>query len=401
MPRLNYVARDNTGRLYRGSLEADNEISLRARLKDMGFYVTEIRKETRKQLGFSWSRIRLDEVILFTERLSAMMGAGMPITRSLNSISGQMENPAFKKIVQEITLDLEGGDLLSAALSRHPKVFSNFYLNMVKTGEAGGLLDQVLQKIVEYLNKEKTLKQNIRKALTYPVIVLSAAVVVVGFLVTFIVPVFANVYDGLGIVLPLPTRILLAASAFTGSYGWMIILAAVALLIGFKKAKGTRTGRLWLDRFKLKMPIFGPLNTKVAVTRFIRTFSYLISSGVVITEALAVVKEISGNKIIENMLEDLKNKLREGRKIGDLLLADPIFPSMAAEMVATGEEAGALEKMLKISADFLDREIDHTIQKLVSRLEPLLTVSLALIIGFIAMAIYLPMFDIMGGVSKQ
>lgn len=346
-------------------------------------------------------KVSIDDIVVFTERFSAMISAGLPIIRCLDTLAEQTENPALKKVIREICLDIEGGETLSGSLTRHPRVFSNFYVNMVKAGEAGGFLDEVLQKVAEYLDKEQTLRRNIKKAFAYPIIVLCAAAIVVSFLVIFIVPIFAKVYTKMGIALPIPTILLVQVSRIVAHYWWAILAAIGLAIFGYRGVYATKKGRLTIDRFKLDFPVFGALNRKVAISRFIRTFGSLFASGVAIMEALSVVKEITGNKVIAGVIDDVQNSVMQGRKIAEPLSEEKLFPPMVVQMVAAGEEAGAMDVMLKRSADFLDRDIDYTVDKLVARLEPLLTVFLAVIVGFIAMAIYLPMFDLIAGVAKR
>lgn len=400
MPKFNYIARDNAGKIYKGSLEVENEAAVRAKLKEMGLYAAEIKKETEELFKIRLGRINIDDIVLFSERLSAMINAGLTIIKCLNTIGKQTENQALRRIIYKICLDLEGGEKFSDSLAKHPHVFSTFYVNMVRTGEVGGLLDEVLQRIAEYLYKEQALRRNIRKAFAYPIIVLCAAFIVVSFLVVFIVPVFADVYGKMGIALPIPTVILMTMSEIVGHY-WLAIVITLGLMIsGYRGAYTLGKGRLIIDRFKLNFPIFGTLNRKIAISRFVRTFGSLVGSGVVIMDALSVVREITGNKVMRNIIENLQKNVREGKKIAELLSEEDLFPPMVTQMVAAGEEAGALDKMLEKTADFLDRDIDYTVGKLVTRLEPLLTVFLAIVVGFIALAIYLPMFDIIGGIAK-
>ena len=400
MPKFKYVARDSTGKTYKGNLEAENEAAVRAKLKGMGLYVTETNKEKEELLTLKWERVSTEDIVIFTERFSSMINAGIPIIRCLETIGKQVENPALRRVVYKLSLDLEGGERLSDALAKHPKVFSNFYVNMVKAGEEGGILDEVLQRIVEYLHKEDVLRRNIKKAFTYPIIVLSVTAVVVSFLVIFIVPVFANVYSKMRISLPIPTVILLNLSKLVTSWWWAILGAMVLAIFGYKSFCSTDKGRLALDRLKLRLPIFGPLNCKIAVSRFVRTFGSLVTSGIVITEALNVVREIAGNKVITNIVDNIQSGVREGKRIVDSISEEPLFPPIIAQMIGAGEEAGILDTMLNKSSDILDRDVDYTVGKLVAYLEPLLTVFLALVVGFIALAIYLPMFDLMTSVGK-
>jgi type IV pilus assembly protein PilC len=400
MPKFDYVARDDAGKIYKGTLEVDNEAAVRAKLKDMGLYVTEINKHVEEMLTIKWERISTEDIMVFTERFSSMVNAGIPIIKSLETIGRQIQNPTLRRIVYKVSLDLEGGERLSDALAKHPRVFSNFYVNMIRAGEAGGILDEVMKKIVEYLGKEDVLKRNIKKAFTYPFIVLCASAIVISFLVMFIVPIFAKVYSKMGITLPMPTTILMGVSKFAGHYWWVILGLTALVIFGYKSAHATDEGRLAIDKVKLNLPIFGALNRDVAISRFIRTFGSLVSSGIVVTESLRIVRGITGNKVIANIIDGIQNSVREGGRIADSISQEILFPPMIAEMIAAGEEAGILDAMLQKSSDILDRDVDYAVSKLVAYLEPVLTLFLAFIVGFIALAIYLPMFDIITSMSK-
>ena len=400
MPKFNYVARDGAGKIYKGSIEVESEAAVRAKLKDMELYATEISRQTEELFTIKWERISTEDIVIFTERFSSMVNAGIPIIKSLETIGKQVENPALKRIVYKVALDLEGGEKLSDALAKHPKVFSNFYVDMVRAGEAGGILDEVMKKIVEYLGKEDVLRRNIKKSFTYPIIVLCASAAVVTFLVMFIVPIFAKVYSKMGIVLPMPTTILMGVSKFFGHYWWTVLVAIGLAIFGYRNAYATDKGRLAIDKLKLNLPIFGALNRDIAISRFIRTFGSLVSSGIVITEALSIVRGITGNKVIADTIDSIQSDVREGRKIADSFSEEFLFPPMITQMVAAGEEAGILDTMLQKSSDILDRDVDYAVGKLVAYLEPALTLFLAFIVGFIALAIYLPMFDIITSMTK-
>ncbi|MGB3082273.1 MAG: type II secretion system F family protein [Candidatus Omnitrophota bacterium] len=400
MPKFNYAARDDSGKIYKGTLEVDNEAAVRAKLKDMGLYVTELNKHAEEMFTIKWEKISTEDIMVFTERFSSMVNAGIPIIKSLETIGRQIQNSTLKRIVYKVSLDLEGGERLSDALAKHPRVFSNFYVNMIRAGEAGGILDEVMKKIVEYLGKEDVLRRNIKKAFTYPLIVLCASAIVISFLVMFIVPIFAKVYSKMGITLPMPTTILMGVSKFAGHYWWAILIAIALAIFGYKRASATDEGRLAIDKMKLNLPVFGALNRDVAISRFIRTFGSLVSSGIVVTESLRIVRGITGNKVITDIIDGIQNSVREGGRITDSISKEILFPPMIAEMIAAGEEAGILDAMLQKSSDILDRDVDYAVAKLVAYLEPMLTLFLAFIVGFIALAIYLPMFDLITSMSK-
>ncbi|MBU0571084.1 MAG: type II secretion system F family protein [Candidatus Omnitrophica bacterium] len=350
--------------------------------------------------GTGQRRIGIDDIVVFTEQLSAMISAGISIIRCLTTLARQAEKPELKKILYEICLNIEGGGTFSAALAKYPKVFSSFYVNMVRAGESGGILDEILKKTAGNLSKEQDLKRKIKKAFAYPVIVLGAIVVVVTFLVIFIVPIFGKVYLKMRVALPMPTVMLMAASRITIHYWWAVLGGMVMVVFGYKKFYATDKGRSFIDRIKLDFPIFGTLNRKVAVSRFIRTLGSLLTSGVPILEALNVSREITGNRVITDIVDDITGHVKEGKTISEPLLEEKLFPPVVTQMMASGEEAGVLDIMLEKSADFLDKDIDYAVDKLVVRLEPVLTVFMAVVVCFIALAIYLPMFDLIKVASK-
>ena len=345
-------------------------------------------------------RVKTEDVIIFTERFSAMVNAGLSIISSLRALGQQTENKELKEVISAIRLDLEGGGMLSDALGKHPKVFSNLYINLVKAGEVGGIMDKVLQRMAEYLNKELQLRRRIKLAFSYPVIVLCAATFVVSFLVIFIVPVFIKAYSRMGMELPLPTIILFGISKFIGSYWWAIAGILFLIIFGYRILRTQNKSKIMMDRFKLNFPMFSSLTRKVVVSRFIRTFGLLVASGVPITQSLSTVREASGNKIMEAIIDNVTEEVSRGKTITDTISHEEIIPPMVVQMVSAGEQSGTMDVMLAKTADFLERDVDNTIQRLVTRLEPLLTVFLAIIVGFIALAIYLPIFDLITSISR-
>ncbi|MFH1411845.1 MAG: type II secretion system F family protein [Candidatus Omnitrophota bacterium] len=345
-------------------------------------------------------RIQIEEVVVFTERLSSMINAGLPIIRCLYTIMEQEENPELKTVIRGVCLDLEGGSQFSEALSKYPEVFSDFYVSLVNAGEVGGILDEVLERIAAHLSKQQYIVREIRKAFAYPVIVLSAAALIVVFLMIFIVPVFAEIYRKMRVSLPLPTLVLVGISNAAVRYWWIAAASMPLIAVLIRYTKKMDNVRRVIDRIKLDMPIFGTLNRQIAVSHVIRTLAALTSSGIPVMRSLDVVKDLSGNIIVADLMDHIKSGVSSGEKITDTMKGSDLFPPMVTQMISAGEESGALEVMLNKSADFLDRDINYTISKLITRLEPLLTTVLALVIGFIAMAIYLPMFDVITGITK-
>ncbi len=400
MPRFIYIARDNIGKEFKGGLEAESESSVRTQLSKIGLYATEIKRSKVRVFGGNADKVNIDDIVIFTEWLSAMINSGLPLIQSLRTISRQAENPTVKKVIGMICLDIEGGHSFSGALEKYPAVFSNFYINLVKAGEASGMLGEALLNVAEYLSKEQTIQRTVRRSFAYPLIVLGASIIVVGFLTVFIVPIFAGVYEKMRISLPLPTIALLAISHGATRYWFPAVISVVLAAYGYKKAYSSDKGRYYIDRFKLGAPIFGPLIRKIAVSRFIRTFASLVASGISIMEALRVVREIAGNRVITDLIDSAQRNIAEGKKITESLGNTDLFPPMVIQMFSAGEESSRLGETLKKASDFLERDIDYSLGKMVSRIEPALTFGLALVIGFIALAIYLPMFDVIASMTK-
>lgn len=399
MAQFEYVIEDKAKKRYRGNIEADNETSATEKLKEMGFSVFLLKKKHQK-FSFFGSRIKIEDLMIFTERLSVMISAGLPLTRSLQAISNQIENDNLKKVLNTIRFDLESGGTFSGALANHPQIFSTLYVNLVKAGEEGGIIDVVLQRISDYLNKNYNLSYNIKKAFSYPAIVLFVAGIVVSFLMVFIVPVFSKSYALMNLTLPIPTILLINISNFIKKFWVIIILLLFLLFLLFQIGKKSKPIKNIFDLCALKTPVLGRLVIKIEVSRFIRTLGMLIASGVGLIEALEVSKEVIDNSLIIKVVSDIQKEVKDGGNLTYSLSKEKIFEPMVVQMIASGEESGTLDKMLKKTADFLERELEMMLQKLVIRLEPILTFSLALIVGFIALAIYLPMFDLISAINK-
>jgi len=397
--QFEYVIEDKAKKRYRGNIEADNETSATEKLKEMGFSVFLLKKKHQK-FSFFGSRIKIEDLMIFTERLSVMISAGLPLTRSLQAISNQIENDNLKKVLNTIRFDLESGGTFSGALANHPQIFSTLYVNLVKAGEEGGIIDVVLQRISDYLNKNYNLSYNIKKAFSYPAIVLFVAGIVVSFLMVFIVPVFSKSYALMNLTLPIPTILLINISNFIKKFWVIIILLLFLLFLLFQIGKKSKPIKNIFDLCALKTPVLGRLVIKIEVSRFIRTLGMLIASGVGLIEALEVSKEVIDNSLIIKVVSDIQKEVKDGGNLTYSLSKEKIFEPMVVQMIASGEESGTLDKMLKKTADFLERELEMMLQKLVIRLEPILTFSLALIVGFIALAIYLPMFDLISAINK-
>lgn len=400
MPYFNYLAQDTQGKEVKGSLEAPDLTQAQSKVRQTGLYLVWIKREPKVFSILGFGNVRNLELAVFSHQFAAMISSGVPLLRSLTALAEETTNKSFRAIIQKIQADIENGLSLSAALAKHPKVFSNFFVSLIRTGEAGGVLPAVLNRLAGYLEKEEDLRRKVRSSFAYPTIVLITAILVVTFLLIFIVPVFRAVFKTLRVELPMPTVILIALSNLFVKFWWLLLSVIILGYAGLQIAQRQAKFRLLVDTFKLKFPVFGMLNRKVAVSRFVRTLSTLTGSGLTLNESLNICQDIVGNSVIKNMLILAKKEINQGRQISESLKTGHIFPGIAIQMISVGEESGTLNAMLDKCADFLDEDIDILIRGLVVKLEPMLTFGLAVLIGFIALAIYLPMFDLIKQVNR-
>ena len=396
MPSYTYKARDKSGLVVSGTREAPNERVVADRLSDLGYYIISVSLEKEAPEARLFTRrkkVTTQNIVTFTRQLATMIRAGMTFTVSLDTLSQQTENPTLKEIVGKLKKEVEGGLAFSDALAKHPKVFSELYVNMIRAGEVGGVLEEILERLIFIAEREGETKSRLRAALTYPAAVVSVAVLVIGFLAVFVFPKFMGVFTASGITLPLPTRILLAVSSFVQSY-WWIILGGILIIIfscrGYSRIEG---GRFIIDKIKLKIPIFGLLIKKIVVARFARILSTLHASGVPILNALEIVERTVGNVVVSRALENVRVSVREGESIAEPLRTSKVFPPMVVHMITVGEESGALDKMLTEVADTYDKEVDYALRNVTAALEPVLIVIMGIIVAFIALSLFLPYFD--------
>lgn len=406
MPTYEYKARDRQGRLISAVIEADDIRTAARNLRDKGLFIAEI-KEPGKGLQAEVKLPGLDpqpglkDLAIFSRQLATMLNAGLPIVQALAILERQTEKKKFQSILKEIRTDVEGGANFSEALSKH-KLFSRLYINLVRAGETSGTLDAILDRLATFQENELALLGKIRSALTYPAIVFVFAIGVTYFLLTGIVPQFAQILTGLGSELPLLTRALMGISDFLRQSILFIVLFVVALYFAYRAYYRTDKGRHQIDQLKLKLPVFGNLMKKSALARFSRTFGLLISSGVNIVEALDITKGTAGNAIVEDILEQTKVAIQAGEPVYTTIQAYPqVFPPMVSSMVAIGEETGALDTMLQKIADFYEREVDEAVSALTAAIEPLMIIFLGLIVGVIVAGMFLPLFKIIGTLSAQ
>lgn len=410
MAEYSYKALDKGGREVKGVIEASSEDVIVERLRNMGYYPLEVSIEKAKAGNVDilalpgvrnlFHRIKTKHVMVFTRQFATLIDAGLPIIKSLAILTEQVESVVFKEKIQQISKDIEAGGTLSDALSKHPKVFDNLYVNMVRAGEIGGVLEAVLNKIAEFLEKRQAIIGKVRSAMMYPLVVIVLAAGIVAFILVFIVPEFKNIYDQLGAELPGPTQILVDAGYILANQTIWVIVGLIVLFIIYKKINGTKEGKYRIDQLKLKIPVFGQLFRKTAIVRFSGTLSTLITSGVPILQALDICRETSGNEVVTRALNDVYDSVKEGESIHEPLSKCKVFPPLVVHMVAVGEETGAIDQMLSKVAEAYEREVDDTVNALTSILEPVLIVFLGVIVGAIVIALYLPLFNIPKIVGK-
>jgi len=403
MATFKYSARDSSGRVVAGAIEAETEVMVIGKLQEMGFYVTSLeREQARASLRATLRRIRkvgMRELTVFARQFATMVNAGLTMVRTLSILEQQTESAKLRQLVGEVRKDVEEGMTLSDAFGKHPETFSALLINMVRAGEVGGVLDDVLNRIAVFFEKDLSLRQKVRAAVTYPAAIFIFAIGVIMFLVFFILPQFIGFFEGLDLVLPLPTRVLITFTRVVTGY-WYIIFGLMGLMLyALRMYVRTPSGRLGFDKFKLRVPIFGPLMRKVTISRFTRTLGTLITSGVPIMQALEVVAKAVENKVVAGAIENVRSSIREGESIALPMQASGLFPPMVVQMTSVGEETGTLDSMLTKVADFYDAEVETTLAQLTSIIEPLLIVFLGFVVGFIVLSFYMPLYQIITGVK--
>lgn len=399
MPTYIYKARDTSGKLVKGIMEAIGREELVEKLHKMGFMATRVKEALPgvniESIFGKVKRISTEDMIVFNVQLSNMINAGISILASLDTLQKQVENKKLKEIIGDISREIESGDSFSQALSRHPATFSRLFVNMVKAGEASGKLDIVLTRFSEFVEHQADLREKVKGALFYPAILLCAGITVTLFIVTFIIPQFAEIFIKTGISLPVPTLILYKIGMLIKHFWYLLGLLAIAVFIAVRRYVRTDKGRLNFDRFKLKLPIFGPLFRKSAISRFSRTLGTLVASGVPILESLGITKEVVDNEVMARVVENTRNCVEKGEKIAESLKISEEFPPAAVQMISVGEESGALDVMLNKISDFYDMSIGYTIKKLTAIIEPLFLLIMGGMVGFIMVSMLLPIFDMM------
>ena len=383
-------------------MEAPDEKAVRAQLTRLRISPTKIKtkpKDLFENVAFMQPKVKVGDVILFARQFSTMIDAGLPIISCLEILYSQQENKTFKRILKEIKESVEGGSTLAEALGKYPKEFDNLFVNMIAAGEAGGILDVILQRLSAYMEKAAKLKAQVKGALTYPVITLIIAFVVLAVILVFVIPVFQEMFADFGSQLPVFTQLVVTASDIVKANIGKILIGLAALVFGLRRFYKTKRGEIIMDRMFLKLPVFGILIRKVAVAKFTRTMGTMLTSGVAILDALDIVARTSGNKTVEKAIYDVRSAIAEGRTMADPLTESGVFPSMVCQMIAVGESTGALDDMLIKIADFYDQEVDQAVENLTSLIEPFMLVFLGVTIGGLVIAMYLPIFKMAGAIS--
>jgi type IV pilus assembly protein PilC len=397
-----WVAVTKKGRKLKGELEAATEQIAESQLKKRSLTILKLKpkpKDLFAGLAFMQPKVTNKDIVIFTRQFSTMIDAGLPLVQGLNILAEQNPNPTFKSILRQLTKDVEGGSTLAEAMKKHPKVFDNLFVNLIAAGEVGGILDTILQRLATFIEKAEELKSRIKGALTYPIVVIAIAFIVIAVILIFVIPVFQDMFSSFGSALPMPTQIVVNMSDFMkGNIHW-IILAIIAFVYAFKQYAKTQGGRKTIDTWSLKLPVFGDLLKKTAVARFTRTLGTMMSSGVPILDSLEIVAKTAGNVVIEEIIYDVRGSIAEGQTIAEPLSENDIFPGMVIQMISVGEATGALDTMLGKIADFYDKEVDTAVDALTSMLEPLLMLFLGGAIGGLVVAMYLPIFTMAGAVG--
>ena len=398
MPQTyDYKVRDRTGSMVTGQLVGDSETLVLQRLREMGMTPVEVKKAStglKMEINLRPGRVKLKTIAVFCRQFATMVNSGLPILRALSILADQTDNQELEKVLVQSRTDVEQGSSLSAALAKHPKAFNNLFISMIKAGETGGVLDDVLLSLADQIEREVELRRQIKSAMTYPVVVVAMVMLILAAMLLFVVPQFESIYSNLGGTLPLPTRILLGVSTAVRTYWYMVLFGGVVFSFLFRRYKRTDDGRARVDALKLKVPVFGALFHKVALARFAATLGMLLRSGVPILQALDNVKDTVNNRVIGDAVDDVKTSVREGESIAKPLGRHKVFPPMIVQMMAVGEETGAVDTMLDKVAEFYNSEVTATVEALTSLIEPLLIAFIGAAVGAAVIALYMPMFNV-------
>ena len=399
-PNYEWKGRDRNGSPQTGVLIGDSKDAVIAALRRQQIVVTTV-KEKGKEIALPkfGGGVKSKDIAIFTRQFSVMIDAGLPLVQCLDILGQQQDNKAFQKIILQVRQDVEGGSSLAEAMRKHPQAFDELYVNMVGAGEAGGILDTILQRLATYIEKTVKLKGQVKSAMVYPVAVVSIAIIVVYVILWKVIPVFASLFEGLGAQLPFLTRVVVAASNFIGRFWWLIFMLLFAGIYALRQYYRTEQGRYQIDKLMLRLPALGLLLRKIAVARFCRTLGTLLSSGVPILDSLKITARTSGNAVIEEAIFEVRKEVEQGKTLADPLTKTKQFPPMVCQMIGVGEQTGAMDTMLSKIADFYEDEVDAAVEGMMALIEPVIIAFLGVVIGIIVVAMYLPMFSLISQIG--
>jgi type IV pilus assembly protein PilC len=397
MPTFTYTARSFAGEMRTATLEAQSRDDVIAQLRRQRLNVVKIDEATPKKP--KRGHIKMRDIVILTRQFSTMINAGLPLVQAMTILADQSQNKTLSDIMRKVVFDVESGNTVADALSKHPQAFTNLYVNMVAAGEAGGILDTILMRLATFLEKNDALVRKVKGAMIYPTVIMSVAAIAVTVLLIFVIPVFENLFSSAGLALPLPTRIVMGASRFLKGYWYIVLASAGTAAFLFKRYNATSDGKLRIDRIMLRVPVLGDVLRKSAVSRFTRTLGTLISSGVSILDGLEITAKTAGNRVVQDAIMESRSSIAGGDTIAQPLKKSGVFPPMVISMISVGEQTGGLDEMLSKIADFYDEEVDAAVSNLLSLLEPIMIVFLGVVVGGMVVAMYLPIFDMINAVQ--
>jgi type IV pilus assembly protein PilC len=397
MPTYTYTARARGGELKTATIEAQSREDVVAQLRRQQMTVVKVDEERKKKKATG--NITMRDIVIFTRQFSTMINSGLPLVQALDILAKQSENKALQETTRAVVFDVESGNTVADALGKHPKAFSELYVNMVAAGEAGGILDTILMRLATFMEKNDALVRKVKGAMIYPGVIMAVAATAITVLLVFVIPTFETMFASVGLQLPLPTRVVIAMSKFLTGYWWAVIAGAVGGVYMLKQYYATSAGKLQIDRTMLQMPVLGDVLRKSAVSRFTRTLGTLISSGVSILDGLEITAKTAGNRVIQDAIMASRASIAGGDTIAAPLQKSNVFPPMVISMIAVGEQTGGLDEMLSKIADFYDEEVDAAVSGLLALMEPAMIVFLGLVVGGMVVAMYLPIFDMMNAVQ--
>ena len=398
MATFTYTARTPQGELKSATMEAANRDEVISNLRRQRLNVVKVDEATKKK-GAGGKGIKMRDIVIFTRQFSTMINSGLPLVQALDILAKQSENKSLQEVTRQVVFDVESGQTVADALSKHPKAFTELYVNMVAAGEAGGILDTILLRLATFMEKNDALVRKVKGAMIYPGVIMSVAGIAIIVLLVFVIPVFERMFASVGLPLPLPTRVVISMSKFLTSYWWAVLLVVGGGIWSLKKYYATSGGKLVIDRLMLKAPILGDVLRKSAVSRFTRTLGTLISSGVSILDGLEITAKTAGNRVIQDAIMASRASIAGGETIAAPLQKSAVFPPMVISMISVGEQTGGLDEMLSKIADFYDEEVDAAVSGLLSLMEPVMIVFLGVVVGGMVVAMYLPIFDMINAVQ--